>query len=127
MLHQFSREKALWTKRIIDLSVFCLRFQKLLKSKAETNKWTYKNKLSSYLCGYRNGFSTLFAVLFLIERWKKIPDEKGFGGAVLMDLSKTFDTLNHELLIAKLSVYGFNNESLKLIRSYLTNKWQRTK
>ena len=69
----------------------------------------------------------LYAVLFLIERWKKIPDEKGFGGAVLMDLSKTFDTLNHELLIAKLSVYGFNNESLKLIRSYLTNKWQRTK
>ena len=44
-----------------------------------------------------------------------------------MDLSKAFDTLNHELLIAKLSAYGFNNESLKLIRSYLTNRWQRTK
>ena len=55
----------------------------------------------------------------LIERWKKILDEKGFGGAVLMDLSKAFDTLNHELLIVKLSVCGFN-ESLKLIRSYLT-------
>ena len=44
-----------------------------------------------------------------------------------MDLSKAFDTLNHELLIAKLSAYGFNNESLKLIRSYLINRWQRTK
>ena len=54
-------------------------------------------------------------------------DEKGFGGALLMDLSKAFDTLDHELLIAKLSAYGFNNESLKLIRSYLTNRWQRTK
>ena len=63
----------------------------------------------------------------LIERWKKILDEKGFGGAVLMDLLKTFYTLNHELIIAKLGAYGFNNESLKLIRSYLTNRWQRTK
>ena len=44
-----------------------------------------------------------------------------------MDLSKAFDTLNHELLIAKLSAYSFNNESLKLIQSYLTNRWQRTK
>ena len=34
---------------------------------------------------------------------KKIFDEKGFGGAVLMDLSRVFDILNHELLIAKLS------------------------
>ena len=45
----------------------------------------------------------------LIGRWKKILDEKGFGGAVLMDLSKAFDTLNHELLIVKLSAYDFSN------------------
>ena len=51
---------------------------------------------------------------------KKILDEKGYGGAVLMDLSKAFVTLNHELLIAKLSAYGFNNEPLNLTRSYLT-------
>ena len=86
-----------------------------------------KSKLSPYLCGYRKGFSTHYALLSLIERSKKILDEKGFGGAVLMDLSKVFDTLNHELLIAKLSACGFNTESLKLIRSYLTNRYQRTK
>ena len=44
-----------------------------------------------------------------------------------MDLSKLFDTLNQELLITKLSAYGFNNESLKLIQSDLTNRLQRTK
>ena len=63
----------------------------------------------------------------LIKRWKKVPDDKGFGRAVLMDSSKAFDALNYELLIAKLGVYGFNNESLKLIQPKLTNMLQRTK
>ena len=44
-----------------------------------------------------------------------------------MDLSKAFDTLNHDLLIAKLHAYGFTTESLKVIKSYLTNRRQRTK
>ena len=44
-----------------------------------------------------------------------------------MDLSKAFDTLNHDLLIAKLHAYGFSEESLKLMISYLTNRWPRTK
>ena len=83
--------------------------------------------MSPYLCGYRKGFSTQQALLSLIEKWKNILDKKGYGGAVLMDLSKAFDTLNHDLLIAKLHAYGFTRESLKLIKSYLTNGWQRTK
>ena len=54
-------------------------------------------------------------------------DDKGYGEAVLMDLSNTFDTINLDLLIAKLHVYGFSKESLKVIKSYLTNRWKRTK
>ena len=44
-----------------------------------------------------------------------------------MDLSKAFDTLNYDLLIAKLHAYGFDYNALKLIKSYLSNRWQRTK
>ena len=83
--------------------------------------------LSPYMCSYRKGFSTQHALLSLIEKWKKVLDNKGYGGAMLMDLSKAFDTINHELLIAKLHVYGFSKEPLRLIKSYLTNRWQRTK
>ena len=71
--------------------------------------------------------SVTISVLSLLERWNNVLDKKGYGGAVLMDLSKAFDTLNHDLLIAKLHAYGFSEESLQLIKSYLTNRWQRTK
>ena len=83
--------------------------------------------LSPYLCGYRKEFSTQQALLSLLERLKNVSDKKGYGGGVLMDLSRAFDTLNHDLLIAKLHAYGFSEESLQLIKSYLTNHWQRTK
>ena len=85
------------------------------------------NFLSPYLCGYRKGFSTKQALLSVIEKWKNILDKKGYGGVVLMDFSKAFDTSYHDLLIAKLHAYGFTRESLILIKSYLTNRWQRTK
>ena len=76
------------------------------------------NFLYTYLCGYRKGFSTQLALLSLIKKWKKALDNKGFGGAVLMDLSKAFDTINHDLLIAKLHAYGFDKNSLTLLLSY---------
>ena len=88
---------------------------------------TYMNEyLSPYLCGYRKGFSAQTALSFLIEKWKKIID-KGYGAAILMDLSKAFDTINHELLIAKLHAYGFTRESLLIILSYLSDRWQHVK
>ena len=83
--------------------------------------------LSPYMCDYRKSFSTQHALLSLTEKWKKVLDNNGHGGAILMDLSKAFDTISHDLLIGKLHVYGFSKESFKLIRSYLTNRWQKTK
>ena len=44
-----------------------------------------------------------------------------------MDLSKAFDTLNQDLLIAKLHAYGFQHDALKLLRSYLSKRWIKTK
>ena len=83
--------------------------------------------LKPYLCGYRKGFSTQQELLSLIEKWAIVLDSKRYGGAVLIDLSKAFDAINHDLLIAKLHGYVFSKESLRLIKSYLSDRWQRTK
>ena len=83
--------------------------------------------LSSNLCGYRKGYSTQSALTSLLEKWKSILDNKGYAGAVLMDLSKAFDTINHELLLAKLSAYGFSKQALVLVSNYLSNRLQHVK
>ena len=80
----------------------------------------YKEKfLSPFLCDYRKGFSTQYALLSLTEKWKLCLYKQGFAGALLMDLSKAFDTINHEALIAKLHVYRFSIRALEVLLSYL--------
>ena len=39
-----------------------------------------------------------------------------------MDLSKAFDTINHDLLLAKLKAYGFSKQALSFMCSYLKNR-----
>ena len=80
--------------------------------------------LSPFLCRYRKGFSIQYALLTLIERWKFCLDKQGFAGALLMDLFKAFDTINHELLIAKLHSYRFSTDALVVLSSYLQKRWQ---
>ena len=83
--------------------------------------------LSKHLCGYRKGYNVQHALISMIEKWKSTLDQKGYAGAVLMDLSKAFDCMNHELLLAKLYAYGFSKNALKMVRSYLSNRWYRIK
>ena len=74
-----------------------------------------ENFLSPYLCGYRKGYNAQYALTTMIEKWKKSLDNKGMAGAILKDLSKAFDTINHELLITKLEAYGFEASALSAL------------
>ena len=81
-----------------------------------------ENIFSPYLSGYIKSFNKQQVFLALIENWEKFFDNKGFGGAVLMNLFRAFDTINHDLFIAKDHVCSFSNHSLKLLFSYLNNR-----
>ena len=83
--------------------------------------------LNSLLRGFRENYSTQHALLRFIEDCRKALDSGNTAGAVLMDLSKAFDCLNHDLLIAKLEAYGFSRGALQLIQSYLNRQKQRVK
>ena len=85
------------------------------------------SKLSIYQCGFRKSFNTQHCILLLVEKWKRSLDKNGFAGTVFTDLSKAFDCLDHELLLAKLDAYKFDFNSIKLIYSYLTNRHQRVR
>ena len=86
-----------------------------------------ENFLSDYLFGYRSGYGPQYCLVAMIEMWKKALDEQKVAGAILTDLSKAFDCISHELLIAKLDAYGFEKSALKLIYDYLRSRMQRTK
>ena len=58
--------------------------------------------LSKFVSAYRKSYSSNHVLLRLIESWKKSLDNKNFVGTVLMDLSKAFDCIPHDLLVAKL-------------------------
>ena len=85
------------------------------------------DKLSKYLCGFRKGYSTQYALFNLVHAWQKCLSNSGKVGAVLTDLSKAFDCLPHDLLLAKLKAYGLGNISITFLRNYLTGRKMRVR
>ena len=86
-----------------------------------------QNTLSIFLCGFTKGMNAQNCLVFMVEFCKKALDKGNKFGVLLTDLSKAFDCLLHDLLIAKLAAYGFDHLSLKLIFSYLTERKQRVR
>ena len=83
--------------------------------------------ISKYQCGFRRGFGTQDCLLAMLEKWKSSVDKRKTFGVLLTDLSKAFDCLSHDLIIAKLNAYGFGLSALNLMQSYLSERKQRTK
>ena len=82
---------------------------------------------SKYQCGFRKGYSAQHCLLSMIEKWRRALDNGENIGALLTDLSKAFDCIDHGLLIAKLSAYGLDRNATKLFYSYLNERKQRVK
>ena len=83
--------------------------------------------LNTLWCCFRKTYSTRHALFKLLQAQPEVLDKSGFVGTVLMDLSKAYDCLPHDLLVAKFEAYGTEKIGLNLIHNYLSNRKQRTK
>ena len=89
-------------------------------------------KKKYYQCGFTKSYSKqhLFVATFIcsnVGEQNGVNDNKKVFAVLLIDLSKTFDCLSHELIIAKLNAYGFSLPALNLFHDYLSHRQQRTK
>ena len=63
----------------------------------------------------------------MLEKWMSANDNKKSFGALLIDFSKAFDRLSHDLLIKNDNAYDFNMSVVRFVHSYLKNPMQRKK
>ena len=79
------------------------------------------------MSAFRSGYSCQDTLIRIIKDWKNLLDNNQYVAAILMDLSKAFDCLPHNLLLLKLENYGVSENSLKLLQSYFTGRKQCVK
>ena len=121
---QGSRNQKENYRPISILPIISKIFEKLICRQLSNS---FDNIHSKFQCAFRKGYSLQHCLLLMIDKWKKTVDNNKVFGTLLTDLSKAFDCLCHDLLVAKLNVYGLSLPALKMIQDYLQNQKQRTK
>jgi hypothetical protein len=87
----------------------------------------FENIFNPYLCAFRRGHGCQTTLFMLLEDWRDALEKNQYVAAVLMDLSKAFDCLPHDILLDKLLAYGMSTDSASLLESYLSNRKQQIK
>ena len=101
---------------------------KLFESIVHRQLYTYLSEnhlLNPAQSGFRPQHSTLDALLKAIDDWRQALDKSDLVGAVFVDLSKAFDSINHTLLIKKLEALGIRDGELRWFKNYLSGRKQR--
>ena len=88
------------------------------------NYFTNNKLFHPNLHGYRKNRSTQTALLQMYNKWVQAASDGQLSAVVLLDLSAAFDLVDHELLLLKLKAYGFDDDFLCWVESYLTNRYQ---
>ena len=83
------------------------------------------NLLSTHQSGLRSLHSTVASLLEATDDWAFIIDQGNVNALVFLDLKKAFDTVDHNILISKLSAYGISGTSIEWFKSYLPKRNQK--
>ena len=98
-------------------------FEKIIYSRL-INYIDKSNILYKYQYGFRKKHSTEHALIELVDQIKSSMSNKEMTCGIFIDLSKAFDTVNHQILLHKLEHYGIRGKALELFKSYLSNRKQ---
>ena len=94
----------------------------------QLTKYLEENKLlSKHQHAYRRFHSTVTCLVELLNHVYQLIEKKLFVAVISLDLSKAFDSIDHQLILKKLATLGLENSSVRWIESYLTNRRQTTK
>ena len=105
------------------LPVFSKLFERVIFNQLHDH-FNFHNLYFNSQYGFRKKHSTEFAVLELLDKTIKYMNSGDVPISIFLDLSKAFDTLDHDILLAKLSYYGVKSTALSLFKSYLSNRKQ---
>ena len=84
----------------------------------------FEKIFSHLLSAFRSGYGCQSVLIKILEDWRQALDNNLYVASILMDLSKAFDCLPHDLLLTKLKAYGLSDSATDLVHSYLNNRKQ---
>ena len=108
---------------ISTLPIFAKKFEKIIYSRLY-KFFTSKGILHDRQFGFRKSHSTSHALNYSVDIIKKSIEKGDHVLGIFIDLSKAFDTIDHEILLEKLYNYGIRGNALLLLKSYLSNRKQ---
>ena len=123
----FKKEEELYKKNYRPVTVLPILnniYERVLSDQLSVY---FKDILSDFISAYRKNHSCESTLLRLTEDWRAGLDNKELVAVISLDLSKAFDCVPHELLLAKLKAYGVAEHGVALLRNYLSGRSQRVK
>lgn len=123
----FKKEDPLSKKNYRPVSVLPIEAKVFEMAMVDQLGSHFQGLFHPFLSAYRPGFSCQSTLLALTEEWRWAADDGCYAGAILMDLSKAFDCLPHNLMIEKLRAYKLSENAVGLISNYLSDRIQCVK
>ena len=112
--------------RPISITSLAKVFEQILRE--QMNEYLERNNLLGPLqFGFRAKYSTTDALLYATENIRKDLDDNQSTAAAFLDLSKAFDSMSHEILLEKLHHLNSDEKAFKMIKGFLTGRYQMVK